>query len=42
MKGDIEGNLSKVFKIARTEQMNVLRETSRMQMETAGITEWEW
>lgn len=42
MKESMDGNLSRALRIARTEQMNVLRETSRMQMEKSGVvSEWE-
>jgi SPP1 gp7 family putative phage head morphogenesis protein len=43
MKEDMQGNLTRALRIARTEQISILRETSRMQMEQTGfISEWEW
>ena len=42
MAEDMSGNLTRAFRIARTEQMNVFRQTSTMQMQEAGLKEWEW
>ena len=39
---DMSGNLSRALRIARTEQMFIFRETTRLQMEQAGMSEWEW
>lgn len=37
MKNDMDGNLTRAIKIARTEQMTIFRETSKMQMEESGV-----
>ncbi len=42
MKIDMNGNLTRALRIARTEQMNIFRETSLMQMSEAGLENWEW
>lgn len=43
MKDDMNGNLSRALRIARTEQMFVFRETGRQQMIESGVVaKWEW
>lgn len=43
MKVDMTGNLARALRIARTEQMNIFRETSLMQMRESGVvSKWEW
>jgi SPP1 gp7 family putative phage head morphogenesis protein len=43
MKADMGGNLTRALVIARTEQMNIFRETSLMQMRKSGVVnKWEW
>jgi SPP1 gp7 family putative phage head morphogenesis protein len=42
MQVDMNGNLDRALRIARTEQMNIYRESSLMQMNEAGLNEWEW
>lgn len=37
MQNDMDGNLSRALRIARTEQMQVFRETSKMQMQESGV-----
>jgi SPP1 gp7 family putative phage head morphogenesis protein len=37
MKNDMDGNLTRALRIARTEQMFIFREASKMQMEESGV-----
>jgi len=37
MKDDMNGNLTRALRIARTEQMQVFRESSKMQMDESGV-----
>lgn len=43
LKDDMNGNLTRALRIARTEQMNLFRETSLLQMRESGVVNgWEW